>query len=120
MAISLQLLPGHVLIFAEVAGPITGIAGDADPLHRHPVRLTSVELSGDPLGNVLQSPGDFNERPVTKITWHDADALPFPLCISSTSETGKSVVVSVAYGNNVLTDHGFTDSEVLPGCSKNR
>jgi len=112
------LMPGHVLIFAEVAGPITGIAGDADPLHRHPVRLTSVELSGDPLGNVLQSPGDFNERPVTKITWHDADALPFPLCISSTSETGKSVVVSVAYGNNVLTDHGFTDSEVLPAVPK--
>jgi hypothetical protein len=112
------MMPGHVLIFAEIAGPITGIAGDADPQHRHPVRLTSVELSGDPLGNVLQSPGDYNPRPVTKITWHDEDALPFPLCISSTSETGKPVIVSVAYGNNVLVDHGYTDTEILPTVPK--
>jgi len=112
------LAPGHVLIFAEVAGPITGIAGDADPLHRHPVRLTSVELSGDPLGNVLQSPGDYNPRPVTKITWHDGDALPFPLCISSTASDGKPVTVSVAYGNNVLVDHGYTESEFLPTVPK--
>lgn len=112
------LMEGQVLILAEIAGPITGIAGDADPVHRHPVRLLTVELAGDPLGNVLQSPGDYNERPVTKITWHHDDALPFPLCISSVSERGKMVNVSIAYGNNVLIDHGFTAYENLPAVPK--
>ena len=112
------LKAGDVLILVEIAGPVTGIAGDADPLHRHAVMLTSVEMSADPLGNVLQSPGDYNERPVTKITWHNEDALPFPLCISSTSGSGKPVKVSLAYGNNVLVDHGFTISEALPAVPK--
>jgi hypothetical protein len=108
------LKKGDVLIFAEIAGPVTGEPGDADPLHRHAVQLTDVVLSEDPIGNPQQSPLDYTPRPVTKIKWHDEDALPFPLCISSTSEDRETIIVSVAYGNNVLVDHGFTISEILP------
>ena len=39
---ALQLAAGTVLIFEEVAGPITGAKADADPSHRHAVRLTRV------------------------------------------------------------------------------
>ena len=109
-----ELTAGQVLIFVEIAGPVTGVPADADPKHRHAVQLTEVVRSEDPIGNPLQSPLDFTPRPVTKITWHDADALPFPLCISSTTEDLKTIRVSVAYGNNVLVDHGFTISEKLP------
>jgi len=105
---------GQVLIFAEVAGPVTGEPGDADPLHRHPVVLTKVELTDDPIGNPLQSPLDYEPRIVTNISWHASDALPFPLCISSTSADGRKIMVSVAYGNNVLVDHGLTVRELLP------
>ena len=108
------LKKGDVLIFAEVAGPITGVPADADPLHRHAVQLTEVVLSDDPIGNSQQSPPDYTARPVTKIAWHESDALPFPLCISSTSNNLETIRVSVAYGNNVLVDHGFTISEKLP------
>jgi hypothetical protein len=109
-----ELKMGDVLIFAEIAGPVTGEPGDADPLHRHAVQLTSVVLSEDPIGNPQQSPLDYTPRPVTKITWHEEDALPFPLCISSTSEDRETIMVSVAYGNNVLVDHGITTKELLP------
>lgn len=44
---------------------------------------------------------------ITKIKWHQEDALRFPLCIS---HEGERIIdnVSVAYGNIVLTDHGRT------------
>lgn len=103
------LLPDYVLIFEEVVGPLTGVAEDADPLHRHAVRLAEVvteDAGGDPLVDSLTG-GE-----ITEIRWRSADALPFPLCISSRTdeEHGSSLLadVSVARGNIVLADHGLT------------
>jgi hypothetical protein len=98
---------GQVLVFAEIAGPITGKESDANPLNRHAVKLTEVELIEDPLGTPLPVK-------VTSIKWHDMDALPFPLCVSSVDDNGKSSKTSIVYGNNVLVDHGFTINEKLP------
>lgn len=92
------LQPGMVVILTEVLGPQTGEPGDADPNHRHPVRLTDVRIVEDPLDN----------QPVTLIRWQIADALPFPLCISTKNEKGEFPNVSLALGNNALADHGMT------------
>ena len=109
-----------VLIFEEVCGPDTGEDEDADPSHRHAVRLTSVVYM-TPDGKHLQDPlgGRFQDNPnddpvdITEIEWGAEDALPFPLCISSikTLEDGsKDPIdnVSVARGNIVLADSGKT------------
>jgi Baseplate J-like protein len=118
-----NLAVGDVLIFQEVMGPQTGVAADADVRHRCAVRLTSVattngrgqtlvdplfeEGTGAPIVSAAQTP-----TPVTEIAWSSADALPFPLCISSRfldDGTERSLTgVSVAYGNVVLADHGLT------------
>jgi hypothetical protein len=45
----LHLKKGDVLIFEEVKSPVSGAKEDADPSHRHAVRLTSVKLSEDKL-----------------------------------------------------------------------
>jgi hypothetical protein len=98
----LHLEAGDVLIFEEVIGPQTGSAADADPLHRHAVRLTKVTRTEDPL----------NSRPLIEIEWSQEDALPFPLCISALTDTAHGCHynenVSVARGNVLLVDHGFT------------
>lgn len=104
-----NLKTGDVLIFAEALGPKNGIPEDADHFKRHAVRLTKVEYQnglGQPLKDLLYN------KEITKIEWHQEDALPFPLCISSeiTGKNGKEAVsdVSIAYGNIVLADHGRT------------
>ena len=101
------LQPGSTLIFEEIMGPLTGAAEDADPTHRCAVQLTNVTTT-DYLGHSLTDP--LNGQPITRITWSAADALPFPLCISATTDTehGSEQIsgVSVAYGNIVLADHG--------------
>ena len=45
-----RLQPGLVLILIEARGPETGVPEDADPAHRHAVRLTAARVSSDPLG----------------------------------------------------------------------
>lgn len=114
------LQPGHVLIFEEALGPVTGIAADADPAHRHAVRLTRVEASKDTLFH--EPPESANPLPVTEIEWHPDDALPFALCVSARTETSEYLPkVSVARGNIVLADHGRTHTESLgfaPGVSE--
>lgn len=117
-----NLKPGDVLILIEARGPQTGEAEDADPTHRHAVRLTEVTLAHDPLyesgvasppitsppsASPPSSPRAF-AMPVTEIRWHPADALPFPLCISARNGTAYYDNVSVALGNIVLADHGLT------------
>ncbi len=106
------LKPGQVLIFKEVKGPQTGNDADADPTHRHAIRLTSIELKYDPLfANPGLSPPASPLSPgipVTEITWNDEDALPFPLCISSLNDTSYYDNISIALGNNILVDHGRT------------
>ena len=98
----LRLRPGDVLIFEEVVGPNTGVKEDADPSHRHVVRLTKVERDVDSLTGTL----------VLNIEWAQEDALPFELCLSSIGRAPECKLisdVSVVRGNVVLCDHGRTD-----------
>jgi len=99
------LKPGDVLIFCEVLGPETGAPEDADPAHRHAVRLTEVNLSNDILFESPASPPENGSFPITEIAWDLSDALPFPLCVSSHNGTEN---ISIALGNNVMVDHGLT------------
>jgi hypothetical protein len=99
-----SLAAGTVLVFEEVLGPVTADPDDADPTHRWAVRLTSVRVN-DHLGRPLRDP--LNEQLVTRVEWDPADALPFPLCLSSTSQSSQRLTsVSVARGNIVPADHG--------------
>lgn len=102
----LRLRPGDVLVFEEVIGPDTGLAADADPSRRHAVCLTEVEATVDPV----------TRTPIVEIAWADADALPFPLCLSTHGpppDCEPLVDVSVACGNVVLVDHGATVEQDL-------
>jgi hypothetical protein len=109
------LKTGDVLVFLEKCGPLTGDPQDADPTHRWAVCLTSVSTT-DHLGNVLVDP--LNAQLITRITWSQDDALPFPLCISSVTDAEHGLIpvpaVSVALGNVIAADHGvWIDSEQL-------
>ncbi len=99
----LALAPGDVLVFEERIGPRTGEPADADPLHRHAVRLTAVQSGIE---------DEIDETPIVEIRWAEEDALPFPLCISARLDpaAGGGLVgdVSIALGNIVLCDHGRT------------
>lgn len=91
---------GDFLVFEEVLGPRTGRPSDADPEHRHVVRLTHVEKISDPLEP---------STPLVAVGWSHEDALPFDLCLSSLSAAPECRLlrrVSVARGNVVLVDHG--------------
>jgi hypothetical protein len=101
-----ELRAGDVLVLAEVAGPLTGRAEDADPAKRAAVRLTNVVPSSDPSGGLFSDPPTNAPVAVTEIAWDDADALTFPLCISVKDRPG--LVVGEAWGNVVLADHGRT------------
>lgn len=101
----LALQPGDLLLFEEICSPDTGLAVDADPTHRHVVRLETVKL-----GPAIQDPLD--KQLIAEITWRTEDALPFPLCLTARIEVGdakaKLTTVAVARGNIVLADHGRT------------
>ena len=100
----LHLQPGDVLIFEEVIGPKTDNPSDADPGHRHAVRLTHVEAGVDSLDG----------QSIVNISWAPEDALPFPLCISVLGPPPKCEIVrnvSIARGNVILVDHGITIEE---------
>jgi len=106
-----DLAAGDVLLFEEVRGPSTGVEGDANTAHRHVVRLTEV-LAFSPDDPTAPRTDPLTDDPITELAWADADALPFPLCISSITDEahGESFVdgVSVARGNMVLADHGYS------------
>jgi hypothetical protein len=99
---------GDVLIFEENISP--GSSRDdsnskgmyADPLKRHAVRLIEVTPNIDELNNT----------PVMEISWSSEDALPFPLCLGevvyTNDNSNEQKPVSVARGNVVLVDHGYT------------
>ena len=101
-----------------------GFPADADIRHRCAVRLTAVAITdgqgrplvdplfesgtGAPIRSAAQLP-----TPVTQIQWSQDDALPFPVCISSTfvDATGakQSIAdVSIVVGNVVLADQGLS------------
>lgn len=98
----LSLKPGDVLIFEETISPTTGNEADADPSHRHAVRLIRADNGIDPL----------DKTKVVDIEWHRRDALPFPLCLTAkfidTSGAPAVKETSVARGNVMLADHGLT------------
>ena len=108
---ALELAVDDVLIFEEVVGPATGIAGDADRTHRQAVRLTKVTPAVDPLYDTEQG-----GRPVVDVEWCSEDALTFALCISArmpAPDCSYRENVSVARGNVVLVDSGTTVGETL-------
>ena len=98
---------GDVLLFEEVLGPRTGSPADADPAHRHVVRLHRGQHAVHRSGSA--------DVPVTEIAWAAEDALPFALCLSSVTDEQHGKVylaeVSVARGNLILADHGATIRE---------
>ncbi|HEX6747300.1 MAG TPA: putative baseplate assembly protein [Longimicrobium sp.] len=108
-----DLQRGDVLVLEEVRSPDTRAEADADPLHRHAVRLTSVVETVDPL---YTEPGDNEGDPdqplrVLEVSWDQQDALPFPLCLWEVADFDDPDLVfpvSVARGNVVLADHGRT------------
>ena len=118
---TLAIAPGDVMILEEVLGARSGLPVDADPSHRHAVRVTAVQAVEDPLyptpvggdGEAVSLP-----TPLLEVSWADEDALPFTLCISaigSPPECGYISNISVARGNTILVDHGRTlNPEPLP------
>ncbi|MGH2689514.1 MAG: baseplate J/gp47 family protein, partial [Actinomycetota bacterium] len=110
-----HLAAGDMLLFEEIVGPGTGEPGDADPAHRHVVRLTRV-VNTAPVPSDPNSPQNLKDPltgdEITEIEWDPADAPGFPVCISSVTSPdhgGAAVpVVSVARGNLVLADHGLS------------
>lgn len=103
----LHLSAGDMVIFEEVAGPVTGSKADADPSHRHAVRLTRVTPAVDPLDGTR----------IVEVQWGDEDALPFPLCLSALLPAPECRIlgdISVARGNVILVDHGAPTDEDLP------
>jgi len=107
------LEPGDFLLFEEVLGPLTGLAADADPAHRHIVRLTTVSQGTQ--AEPMRDPLPATVTPICEIAWAEEDALPFPLCLSSITDEAhgarKLAGVSVARGNLVLADHGQTQAD---------
>jgi hypothetical protein len=100
---------GDVLVFEEVLGATSGRPEDADPTHRHAVRLAA-----DPVSRVDPLTGD----EVTDITWYDDDALPFPLCLAMFDDGAGGVVqAAVARGNVALADHGLSVAPLEPGAA---
>lgn len=93
-AATLGLVRGDVLLLEELRG-FDGRPANADPRHRHVVRLAQDPVAGhDPLEAV----------DVLGIRWHDDDALPFALTVGD-GDGGPRAVVR---GNVILADHGLT------------
>jgi hypothetical protein len=96
---ALKLKEGDLLIFEEMLGTATGNPADANPLHRHGVRLTSVRELTDPLDGSL----------LLQVGWDACDALPFDLRLSvrrPAPDCSWIHDVSLARGNVLLVDHG--------------
>jgi Baseplate J-like protein len=94
----LRLKPGDLLLFEEVKGAWTGLPTDADPSRRHAVRIKRVVPSTDRVSGTN----------VVEVVWDEADALPFPFCLSAVGRDGRLVEgITVVRGNVVLADHGL-------------
>lgn len=110
----LLLRAGDVLILEERVGAVTGMEDDADPLHRHAVRITYIyPEAGIKAGTGNRTPAPLQSDPLTgqaivEVLWHSEDALPFPLCISTRVKGGVVTDMACARGNVVLADHGRT------------
>jgi len=101
-----ELAAGDVLAFVEQRNPHNGKLEEADPAHRHAVRLTKVRYTYDPLFQVTDG---IQGTSIIEISWHVEDALPFSLCLWDVlADDGSKHPASVALGNLVLADHGET------------
>jgi hypothetical protein len=122
---------GDLLLLEEIRGVTTGLARDADPLHRQVVRIVEVDPPGFPTEDPLYTaatgtpeeiaavggvrPRGDEDLPlsVTRARWDLQDALTFPLCVSTVDQAGNAIpAVAVARGNIVLVDHGVTVREL--------
>ncbi|MFO0952905.1 MAG: putative baseplate assembly protein [Isosphaeraceae bacterium] len=99
--------PGDLLILGEVRGPTTGLPDDADLSNRQAVRLVEVQPVRDEL----------LKTSLVRVRWDRADALTFPLCLSSVDPDGNPIAdISMAWANLATADHGRTlPAEVHPG-----
>ncbi|WP_104181689.1 putative baseplate assembly protein [Arthrobacter sp. B0490] len=118
-----HLLPGSIVVLTEHLDPVgpAHTAADADPTHRHPVRLTAVRAFTGTAPRTDPLTGD----KITDIEWDAQDALPFPLTVSletRTPEGGTAVRndAAVALGNVVLADHGATHRDINLGPARPR
>ena len=102
------LADGDVVVLLERLGPRSGAESDADPRHRHAVRLTSVAATQDPIGGRFLDPPTGDPVDVTEIAWAAEDAVPFAVCLSARTSDHLVTGISVACGNIVLADHGRT------------
>ena len=101
---ALLLAVNDVLILEQHRSPATGEVQDADRRHRHAVRLTRADPGVDPLTGMT----------FVHVGWDAADALPFPLCVSSTAfEAGSPAGPPMAHalGNVALADYGESRPE---------
>lgn len=114
----LRLRAGDVLILEARAGALTGAAADADATQRHAVRLVRVDPEAPLVGGV-RAIAPIRRDPVSgqalvEIEWHEADALPFALCLSK--RIGGVLVehMALATGNVALADHGRSSPQAEP------
>jgi Baseplate J-like protein len=111
-----QLSVGDMLIFEEMRG----VEGqDANPTHRHAVRLIRVTPLLDKLAEEsIKQNQKLSERVTTpqrlvEIEWATEDALPFRLDIAEMINDIPRTDISIARGNVVLVNHGLTVEENL-------
>jgi hypothetical protein len=104
-----HLAVGDVLVFVEARNPQNGNAAEADPSHRHAVRIVDIKAATDPL--YTEADDNTQAMRVLNIEWAAEDALPFPLClweVAVDADLNNLQPASVAFGNIVLADHGMT------------
>jgi hypothetical protein len=117
-AARLRLRAADVLVLESRAGALTGAPADADRTQRHAVRLTRVDPEAPLVDGVRGVPparrDPVTDVPFVEVEWHAADALPFPLCLSS--RIGGVLVgdMAVAVGNVALADHGRSAPQPEP------
>jgi hypothetical protein len=109
----LRLRAGDVLVFEEQIDPATGRPENADPGNRHAVRLTRVSPEATLEEDGSRSPGpvkmdELLGEPIVEVAWDAADALPYPVCVSTVLDGIAINDVSTVRGNVVLVDHGYT------------
>lgn len=100
---------GDVLLFVEMRNPQSGIREEADPSHRHAVRLTKVTLGEDAL--FTEDEAGTQPLRIAHVEWAAEDRLPFALCLWDVAVGGDAEdkqPASIALGNIVLADHGLS------------
>jgi hypothetical protein len=103
-----QLEAGEVLVLRQVLSPESGEPADVDLRLAHAVRLSEPSRQGAD-----------DRKPITEISWHEEDALPFDLWVARKTRLGVCKDLAEVDGNIVLADHGRTVWEELPPVPEN-